>query len=503
MGVPVATSVLEGLIASKINLSFGDFQVLKDVDIELRPGHIHAITGENGAGKSSLAKILAGLYNATSGSIELNGEALRLRSARDGLRHGIALIHQEPMPFADLSVAENILTGSLPLKRGLVDWNAANAKAAGLLNRLGSSLDVKQSADNLSIADQQMLELAAAMSHDAKVWIFDETTAPLTPNEVETLFRIMRELRDQGCALAIVTHHLDEVFRIADEITVLRDGAKVAHLTTSETSQAEIVRLMVGRDVPQRDSATSTPATENALTAVQVSGVGFHDMSLSVAKGKIYGLAGLVGSGRTEFARALFGITPVSAGSLFLLGEPYAPRNVGDATTAGVALVPEDRRHDGLMLNRSILENAALASGPSFASRLGLLASSRERELVAPLLARLRVAMRSDNQTISELSGGNQQKVVLAKWLLKRPHLLILDEPTRGVDVGAKAEIHDLIRELANEGVGVLLISSDLPEVLSLSDRVGVMRRGTLAGELERDLMNDEALMQLATGVSS
>ncbi|HLO97801.1 MAG TPA: sugar ABC transporter ATP-binding protein, partial [Fimbriimonas sp.] len=412
-------------------------------------------------------------------------------------------IHQEPMPFADLSVAENILTGSLPRSKGFVDWKAANAKASSLLSRLGSKLDVTRTADNLSIADQQMLELAAAMSHDAKVWIFDETTAPLTPNEVETLFRIMRELRDQGCALAIVTHHLDEVFHISDEITVLRDGAKVAHLATGETTQSEIVRLMVGRDIPPREASQVTQGTEIALDVDRLCGPGFREVTLSVAKGEIYGLAGLVGSGRTELARALFGITQPTFGGMFLLGKPYYPQNVGDATSAGVALVPEDRRHDGLMLNRSILENAALASGPSFASRFGLLASKRERELVAPLLARLRVAMRSDNQTISELSGGNQQKVVLAKWLLKRPHLLILDEPTRGVDVGAKAEIHDLIRELASEGVGVLLISSDLPEVLALSDRVGVMRRGTLAGELEREEMNDEALMQLATGVTS
>lgn len=503
MGATAALSSFSGLKASQIQLSFGGFQALKSVDIELKPGSIHAITGENGAGKSSLGKVIAGLYRADQGSVILDGQPISLKSARDGLRHGIALIHQEPLPFVDLSVAENILTGSLPTKGLFIDWPAAKAKAKTLLEKLGSSLSVDKQASSLSIADQQMLELAAALAHDAKVWIFDETTAPLTPNEVKSLFRIMRELRDQGCALAIVTHHLEEVFEIADEITVLRDGAKVAHLPTASTTPAEIVRLMVGRELAEQRFGTSYSTSQVKLNVERMGGPGFHDISLKIHAGEVYGLAGLVGSGRTEFARALFGITKPSSGTFSLDGKQAQFKDPAQAMAAGVALVTEDRRGDGLMMNRSILENASLPTIKTYASKLGILSSQREESTVAPMLQQLHTAMRSHHQTVSDLSGGNQQKVVLSKWLLHRPKLLILDEPTRGVDVGAKAEIHKLIRELAKDGISVLLISSDLPEVMALSDRIGVMRRGTLAGELNQSEINDEALMHLATGVTT
>lgn len=474
--------------------------MLKDVNIHILPGKIHAITGENGAGKSSLGKVIAGLYRPDSGSVELNGKALRLSSPRDGLASGIALIHQEPLVFPDLSIAENILAGNLPIRAGQVDWNKALEVSASMLRRLGAEMDVSRLAGTLSIADQQLLELAAALSHDAKVWIFDETTAPLTPSEVKELFVVMRELRDQGCSIAFVSHHLDEVFEIADEITVLRGGERVAHFQTSKTTPAEVVRNMVGRDVGATAREPRKVATEQAISVEQLSGPGFSNVSFELQVGEILGLAGLVGAGRTEVARALFGITLPSCGTITLFGLPFSPKNPQDSIARGVQLVPEDRRGAGLMLERSVLDNASLVQLRIFGGALGLLNRSQQEAKVEPVLTRLRTALRSTQQLVGQLSGGNQQKVVLAKSLLKTPRIIILDEPTRGVDIGAKFDVHSLIRELADSGVSVILISSDLSEVLSLSDRIAVMRRGSMVGILDGTQATQEAVVALASG---
>jgi len=498
--IDVLDSRSPGLSASGLRLSFAGFQVLKDVNIHLRPGKIHAITGENGAGKSSLGKVIAGLYRPESGSVELNGKELRLGSPRDGLANGIALIHQEPLVFPELSIAENILAGNLPTRAGQVDWKRALEVSASLLRRLGAEMDVSRLAGTLSIADQQLLELAAALSHDAKVWIFDETTAPLTPSEVKKLFVVMRELRDQGCSIAFVSHHLDEVIEIADEITVLRGGERVAHFQTKETTPAEVIRNMVGRDVAATSREPRKIATEQALSVEKLSGPGFRDVSFEVQTGEIMGIAGLVGAGRTEVARALFGITIPTSGTIKLFGQPFSPKSPQDSIARGVQLVPEDRRGAGLMLERSILDNASLVQIRSFGGLLGLLNRNQQEAKVEPVLTRLRTTLRSTEQLVGQLSGGNQQKVVLAKSLLETPRIIILDEPTRGVDIGAKFDVHALIRELADSGVSVILISSDLSEVMSLSDRIAVMRRGSMVGILDGTKATQEAIVALASG---
>lgn len=492
-----------GLVASGVSLSFDGQIVLNNVDITLKSGSIHAITGENGAGKSSLAKVIAGLYRADSASINLNGQKKELRNPKQALSEGIALIHQEPLTFPDLTIGENILAGNLPKKGGKVDWGKVHQTSQKLLADLGSSLDTKATAGTLSIADQQILELAAALAHQAKVWIFDETTAPLTPPEVARLFKIIRELRDQGCCIAIVTHHLDEVFEIADEITVLRSGERVAHLGKAETTQDEIVRLMVGSEVFTHRPERNPVGGSTILKVEGLTGVGFQDVSLEVRQGEIFGLTGLVGAGRTEFARALFGITKPKSGRISLAGEEHQPSSPAESIRRGVVLVPEDRRGAGLMLDQSIGDNAALAHLPKFSPRFGIIDQKKSDSKIQPLIQRLKTKLQSLSQLVGQLSGGNQQKVVLAKWLLETPKLLIIDEPTRGVDIGAKADVHALLRELADQGVPILLISSDLPEVLALSDRIGVMRRGTLVGTLGAESATKEAIVALATGGSA
>jgi ABC-type sugar transport system ATPase subunit len=352
----------------------------------------------------------------------------------------------------------------------------------------------------LSIADQQLLELAAALSHEAQVWIFDETTAPLTPPEVKRLFVIMRELRDQGCCIAFVSHHLDEVFEISDEITVLRGGERIACVQTRETTPSEVIRHMVGREFSTSLREPRTVSDEVALDVDNLSGIGFDDVSFAAQRGEIFGITGLVGAGRTEVTRSLFGITKPTSGSVRLFGARFSPRNPQDSIQKGMQLVPEDRRGAGLMMERSILENASLVQVKTFAGSWGLLNFQKQESSVNPLLTRLRTALRSTQQAVGQLSGGNQQKIVLAKSLLQTPRIIILDEPTRGVDVGAKFDVHSLIRELADSGVTVILISSDLPEVLSLSDRIGVMRRGSMVGTLDGCTATQEEIIALASG---
>lgn len=479
-------------------MTFGGVDVVAGVDLELRPGEIHAIVGENGAGKSSLAKAVSGVYQPRLGRIDLEGVEVRLRNPREALKAGVALIHQEPLAFPDLNVAESIFVGNLPRKGPLVDWRAAYSKASELLQSLGVRLDPKANVTGLSVAQRQQVELASALSHDAKVWIFDETTAALTPKEVGEMFGIMRRLRDQGCALAIVSHHLHEVFAIADRITVLRDGKKVGERLVRETNEAEIVRMMVGRELETAVGPANEPG-ETLLRATGLSGPGFAEVTLEVRAGEVVGLAGLVGAGRTELARALFGVTRPTGGRLEIQGATVRVRSPRHAQSLGLALVPEDRRDQGLLMPHSIGTNATLAHLREL-SRRGWVNDRRVEAETRAYGSRLGLAYRGPGQAVSELSGGNQQKVVLAKWLMTGPTILILDEPTRGVDVGAKQEVHSIIRELVAQGMGVLMISSDLPEVLSMSDRILVMREGRLVAELNRHEATEEKIMFAATG---
>jgi len=485
------------IAARSITITFGQVDVVRSATLELRAGEIHAICGENGAGKSSLAKVLAGVYQPRLGTVELRGHDIKLANPRDALRNGIGLIHQEPQTFPDLTVAENIFVAHHPCVNGRVDWKRMESEAQRLLDELGVEIPLRRLAGSLSVAQQQMLEVACTLSYDATVWIFDETSAPLTPKEAHELFAVMRKLRDRGCAVAMVSHHLHEVFAVADRITVMRDGAVVGTTLSNESSPAEIVRLMVGRELTTNTHERKSPGAV-ALEAHGLSGPGFRDVSLKVHSGEIVALAGLIGAGRTELARVLFGLQNRTSGTVELAGEPIHLKGPSDAIQAGIGLVPEDRQHDGLVRAHSVGFNATLARLPKIA-RAGWF---KKRDIVQTsktALETLNLASRGMDQPVGELSGGNQQKVVLAKWFMTQPRVLILDEPTRGVDVGAKAEVHRLIHEQAESGVAVLVISSDLPEVLALADRVLVMRQGQIVAELPSDT-TEEAIMFAATG---
>lgn len=473
---------------------------MSSVSVELRGGEVHAIVGENGAGKSSLAKAIAGVY-ASSGSYSLDGVDISFRNPREALHAGVALIHQEPSSFPDLDVAENIFAGHLPRRGVLVDHRAMHARAAELLQSLGVSIDPRARMRGLSVAARQYVELAAALAHDARVWIFDETTAPLTPNETRELFAVIRRLKEEGCAIAFVSHHLHEVLSIADRITVLRDGSKVGERLVTETNETEIVRLMVGRDL-EAFVPRSGAVGEVALGVQGLIGPGFGPVDLDVRSGEIVGIAGLVGAGRTEFFRSLFGVTRATSGEIKLHANRVQIRRPADARRMGIALVPEDRIHDGLLLPKGVAFNTVLPNLDK-SSTLGWVGGSREESLTRDQVERLHLRYRGLHQPGSELSGGNQQKVVLAKWLMSSPSVLLLDEPTRGVDIGAKAEVHKVVRALADDGMAVLVASSDLPELLALCDRIAVMRNGRIVASFAQAEATEEAIMSAATGGAS
>ncbi len=484
-------------------MAFGGQEVVKGVDIELHAGEVHAIVGENGAGKSTVAKLIAGVHQPTAGEIRLNGKAVHLENPRQAIHLGIALIHQEPLTFPDLDVAENIFVGHQPIRNPLsgIDWNSMRRSAKAILDELGVSIDPKARVSDLSVADQQMVELACALSHDAKVLLMDETTASLTPKEVAELFGIVRRLKSQGKAIAFVSHHLDEIFEIADRITVMRDGEKVGELIPSQTTIDELIRLMVGRSVDASVKTHQTVIDAPPLLKVEnLTRTGqFRNVSFEVRPGEIVGLAGLVGAGRTEVCRTIFGIDQPSSGSIQIDGKKISVRKPTDAMELGVAFVPEDRQHEGLLMPMSIEHNATLAILSKLA-KFGWVDRKRENKLAREFAEKLQTAFRNVSQPVRELSGGNQQKIVLAKWLLTEPRLLILDEPTRGVDVGAKDEVHRLILQLVDQGLALLVVSSDLPELLALCDRVIVMHEGSVIQELNRDEATPERVMQAATG---
>lgn len=483
--------------------AFGGVTVLEDASVELRGGEIHAFLGENGAGKSTLAKLIAGVHQPTRGSIEVDGKPIHLPNPRAAAALGIALIHQEPLTFPDLSVAENVFVGRQPVTGGRIDWNAMRQETARLLETLGIALDPAAPVRGLSVADRQMLELAAALSQNARVLILDETTASLTPGEVARLSAILRRLKAEGRAIAFIGHRMEEIFDLCDTLTVLRDGRIVGSLQTANTSVDEVLRLMVGREVELL--TTREPETPGA-PRLEVRGLTrhrkFQDISFTLHAGEVVGLAGLVGAGRTDVARSLFGLLPSDSGEILVDGKPAVIRTPGDALARGLALVPEDRQRQGELLPQSLWENASLAVLPRLAARSGWVRDAAARALTDEWITRLSVRCRGAEQPIRELSGGNQQKIVLAKWLQTEPHVLILDEPTRGVDVHAKAEVHRLIAEQAARGVAVLLISSDLPEVLSMSDRVLVMREGRIVRELSRAEATPEAVIAAASGAA-
>lgn len=488
--------------AKGLTKTFGTVTVLEDASVSLHAGEIHAFLGENGAGKSTLAKLVAGVHTPTRGTIEVNGKPVAIPNPRAASALGIALIPQEPLTFPDLSAAENIFVGRQPMRGGRIDWTRMFADAKRLLDTLGVSIDPQAPARGLSVADRQMLELAAALSQDAQVLILDETTASLTPGEVKQLTVILRRLQSEGKAMAFIGHRMEEIFDLCDRLTILRDGKIVGERLTRDTNADEVVRLMVGREV---DLLKTRPSIAPGAPMLEVSGLcrerKFNDIGFTLHKGEVVGLAGLVGAGRTEVARSLFGLLPADKGEVRVGGKPAVIRSPGDAMQLGLALVPEDRQHHGALLPLSLWENASLSVLPRI-SPWGWVQDKLARTMTEGWMGKLSVRCRDAEQPIRELSGGNQQKIVIAKWLETNPSILILDEPTRGIDVGAKSEVHRLVADLAKEGVAVLLISSDLPEVLTMCDRVLVMREGRIVCELTRDEATSEAIIAAASGLT-
>jgi rhamnose transport system ATP-binding protein len=481
--------------------SYGAVRALHDGNLNLRAGEVRALMGENGAGKSTLVKVLGGVVRRDSGDMLVEGTSVDFHSPHDARDAGIAVIYQEPTLFPDLSIAENVVMGYHPLgalKR--IDRRAMHRQVQGLLDRLGVRLDPERPVRGLSIADQQIVEIAKALSFDARVLIMDEPTAALSGPEVERLFGVVRTLREQGSAVLFISHRLEEVFAICDTVTVMRDGAVVHDAAVADITPDELVRRMVGRELtalfPKQDTKVGEPVLE--VLRLTREGV-FFDISFDVRAGEIVALAGLVGAGRSEVARAIFGIDKADAGHVEVAGKRLAPGRPLAAMRAGIGFVPEDRRQQGLVMDLSIARNTALTRMRAL-SRGGLIRSSAENNLAREWGARLQLKFHRLEDSVGTLSGGNQQKVVLGKWLATDPKLLIVDEPTRGIDVGTKAEVHRLMSELAGQGVAVLMISSELPEVLGMADRVLVMHEGRLTGELSRAEADEESVIRLATG---
>ncbi|MFJ3824387.1 sugar ABC transporter ATP-binding protein [Streptomyces nodosus] len=498
---PSDTGPAPVLALRDVSKSFGAVRALRNVSLELSPGEVHALAGENGAGKSTLIKTLAGVHRPDSGRLLLDGEPTVFHGPADARAAGIAVIYQEPTLFPDLSIAENIFMGRRPRRSlGRVDHRATHAATVALMRRLGVELDPERPARGLSIADQQIVEIAKALSFDARVLIMDEPTAALTGSEVDRLFGVVRTLRDQGAAVLFISHRLEEIFRICRRVTTLRDGAWISTEPLDRITEDDLVRRMVGRDLdalyPERDAEPGRVAL--SVRRLTREGV-FTDVSFEVRCGEIVGLAGLVGAGRTEVARAVFGVDRRDAGEVRVDGRALTNGAPSTAMAAGLALVPEDRRAQGLVMGHSIERNIGL-TGLRTTVRAGLMDRRAERSRSLDWAVRLRVKYARIADAVSTLSGGNQQKVVLAKWLATGPRVLIVDEPTRGIDVGTKAEVHRLLGELAADGVAILMISSDLPEILGMADRVLVMHEGRLTAEIPRSEATEETVLAAATG---
>lgn len=488
-----------------LSKGFPGVRALSDVSLDLHSREILAVIGENGAGKSTLMKILAGLQPPDSGSIALDGVETRIDSVRRATELGIALIHQELNLADNLDIAANLFLGREPRRGGLfLDRRRAWDEAAKLLARVGLDESPRTLVHRLSIGRRQMVEIAKALSIDARVLIMDEPTSSLSLHETENLYRVIRDCRDAGVSVIYISHRLGEVKELADRVVVLRDGRNAGELAREEIAHDSMVRLMVGRDIAT-DRAERTSA--RGEVALRVSGLRTpanptRTVDFEVRAGEIVGMAGLVGAGRTEILEALFGVTPALAGEIRVGGELVRVGSPRDAIRAGIALLPEDRKAKGLVIDFAVRENISLAS-VGRDSRAGFLDFGKERALSAETIDRLSIKTRDDRQAIRDLSGGNQQKAALGKWLAMKPRVLLLDEPTRGVDIGAKREIYRLMERLAESGVAILFVSSEMEEVLVMSDRALVVHEGRVAGELPRAELSEEAVMRLATGLDA
>ncbi|GAA2073662.1 sugar ABC transporter ATP-binding protein [Actinomadura alba] len=496
-----APSAPPTLALVNVSKSFGAVRALQGVTLELHAGEVHALAGENGAGKSTVVKTFAGVHRPDAGEIRLDGEPVTFNGPGDAQHAGVAVIYQEPTLFPDLSVAENIFMGRQP-RTGLrrIDRGAMHAETAKLFARLGVPLDPEQPARGLSIADQQVVEIAKAISRDARVLIMDEPTAALTGQEVARLFTVTRNLQEQGCAILFISHRLEEIFELCQRVTTLRDGTFIASEAVADLRPDDLVQRMVGRELDALYPKQDVKPGQVVLKVSRLTREGvFTDVSFEVRRGEIVALAGLVGAGRSEVARAIFGVDRWDAGDVEVDGRRLPPASPTAAMAAGLALVPEDRRQQGLVMEMSIERNMGLTQLRTL--RRGPLISRRaERDRARDWGLRLQLKYGRLNDLVGVLSGGNQQKVVLAKWLATEPTVLIVDEPTRGIDVGTKAEVHRLLSDLAAQNLAVLMISSDLPEVLGMADRVLVMHEGRLVAEIPRAEATEAGVMAAATG---
>jgi rhamnose transport system ATP-binding protein len=500
----VSDLVLEAVSMSK---AFAGVKALRSVSFELRAGEVHALIGENGAGKSTLIKIITGAVTPDAGIIIVRGAHVPHMEPRISKSLGIAAIYQQPSLFPDLSVAENIalaLEGQSAWRVTswpILDWKARSRRARELLERAGASIDPERLVATLSMPEQQLVEIAKAIGADARIVIMDEPTASLTEREVASLFQVIARLRAEGVGVIYISHRLEEIAAVADRVTVLRDGETIATKRIQEVDREELIRMMVGRELgavfPKREIITGETVLE--LRDVSSRTAGVRHVSLSVRKGEILGIAGLVGSGRTQLAETIFGLTPADSGEILLRGESIAIASPADAIRRGIGYVPEDRPRHGAILEMSIAANTSLASLRKVASH-GLIDRAGERELAEGFVKQLRIKTPSVEMEAGSLSGGNQQKVALARWLAIEPAVLILDEPTQGVDVGSKSEIHSLMADLAERGLAIVMISSELPELLGMSDRIAVMHNGTIRGTLDRKDATQQAILSLALG---
>lgn len=483
-----------------LSKSYVGVHALRDLSFEIAAGEVHAICGENGAGKSTLIRLLTGVVSPDEGEILVRGHRLKTGNVQSSEAAGIAVMHQESSVFPDLNAIDNIFVGrELTWCKGLLlDRTRMRQRTEELLARLGAQIDLDSPLGELPLAQQQMVALARALSSECRLLIMDEPTASLSVRETETLLNVVRQLRAEGVSILYVSHRLEEVFEIADRVTVLRDGQFVATLDASELDIAKVIQLMVGRSIDVLQRPKSTAQSEAILEVEHLSRQGaFQDVTFSVHRGEIVGLAGLVGSGRSEIARAIFGIDRFDSGSVSIDGLRLTQNSVRESMDAGIALVPEDRQHEGLVLEMSVAENLSLATLPSLC-RWGLVDRRREIALADDLMSRLSIKAGASYVAAETLSGGNQQKIVIGKWLAHQPKVLILDEPTRGVDVGAKSQVHQIVRELSASGMATLVISSEMPELLSLCDRLLVVRDGRIVGELSCASTTQEEVLLLA-----
>ena len=484
---------------NKVQKRFGGAVALRGTDLKIRAGEIHALLGENGAGKSTMLKILAGVHVNDGGTIKLGGKDFITGSPKASIEQGIAVIYQEPSLFLDLSLAENVFIGRQPKKGKIIDWKYAQSEASRLFKELGVELDPKRQARGLSIADQQVVEIAKALSMNANIILMDEPTAALSASEVDRLMTVMKSLKAANKAVIFVSHRLDEVFAISDYITVMRDGATVSEADVKDTNLQKVIKDMVGRELTEM-----FPKTENKIGSVVLevndltNPAFFRNISFNVKKGEIVALAGLVGAGRSEVARAIFGVDRYESGSVKINGQPLPAGSPVEAMARKIALVPEDRRQQGLFMIAGVNRNISMESFAKLTDR-GLINFKRERELTNTWRDKLSIKFNNQADPVDRLSGGNQQKTVLAKWLATEPDLLIVDEPTRGIDVATKAEVHRLVNQAASEGKAVLMISSELPEVLGMADRIIVMREGRQVAEFSRKEATQEKIIAAAT----